>query len=161
MSHNLNELSSSVQNLGKQYAAVIKVGEFLSSLSSFDNLACEIEARVEKAKQAETAATEQLHKIEAAVAEQAATHERNIKTSREQAEAFLAGAVTEGNAVIDAANAKAEQIDAGARARLEAHDADFVRVTEHRDALNAEVERARVALEDLHAQIAKVRAKFA
>ena len=143
---NLNELSSSVQNLAKQYKGVIEVGEFLASLGSLDNLACEIEARVEKAKQAETAKTEQLHKIEAAVAEQAATHDSNIKIARERAEKIVAEATDSAERVLSDARERATEIDAGARARLEAHDGEFQRLTDSIDALNAEIGQARGVL---------------
>ena len=161
MSHNLNELSSSVQNLGKQYAAVIKVGEFLASLGSLDNLACEIEARVEKAKQAEIKANEALSKVQAAVAEQAATHDSNIKVARERAEKIVADAQSRAATIVAEAEAKVvESNDEIARRTMHADQAfDFAKG--ELDALNVEIAKAEAVLKELNEKIEAVRARFA
>lgn len=117
---NLNQLSSNVQNLAKQYAAVIEVGKFLASLGSLENLSNELQVQHDAIAGKLAYATLQLSKVEAAVAEQAATHQRNLQTSREQ-----------NQQIVDEGKVRAAQIvnEALSNATRIADDADALRRT--------------------------------
>jgi cell division septum initiation protein DivIVA len=158
---NLNQLSSSVQNLAKQYAAVIEVGKFLGTLGALDTLANEIEERVSTLRKNEQEATAALYSVQSAIAEHTAAHEANIKASRAQAEKIVSDAAATACIVLETARDDAQHIEQGAKARLEAHDGEFLRLQDALADVNASIAQRTADLTAINEAIEAARAKFA
>jgi len=157
----LNELSSSVQNLGKQYAAVIKVGEFLSGLASLDNLGNEIEARVEKLKQAEAVAIDKLSAAEAEAHQQVELNKASVDSANAAADDIVAEAKRIALVITGEAVQKADENYAVMAKRGEDFEKQWRASHAALAAAEAATAVAQQRLEELNSQIETVREKFA
>lgn len=160
MSANLNDLSSNVQNLAKQYKGVIELGEFLASLGSLDNLATEAKARAEQARKDEAQATADRDAARAA-----------YKADKDKRDAAAAKTAQDAQDAIDAANNSAAAIVLEAQRKADALieeatkqrallDADFASVQASLDARVIDLTRAQKTLDGVNAQIDTLRAKL-
>lgn len=157
---NLKHTAESVKNLAKQYASVIEMGKFLESVSSLDNLADELEAKVAELREQTEAAQVELNLAVTAKAD--AIREAEAKLSHAQAEAEQIVATAKGDRaqIIEEAKAEAAAI----------HDAAVHVATEAQLQLEAKHAEARgldlaigsklEELERINAAIAEARAKL-
>jgi len=156
----LQQLSSSVQHLAKQYSAVIEVGKFLESAGSLENLVSEIEARVAVARAAEATALEAKTLVEQGlqkVKDDAAEHIKQVKASAA--------------AIVGDANIKAAKIVADAMQRGKELDEAVQKSKEHYKnvfdeeegkllRLKRELESAQKTLAQIKDEIATLRARI-
>jgi len=158
---NLNELSSSVQNLAKQYASVIKVGEFLASLGSLDNLAGEIEARVAQAKWDEAAALEAYGEAKRVLREQLKQNQQAAGQAHAQAEKIVSDAHEQAAKRFVEVSAKAAAMDAEDEQRRKEFEHQYEHNKKVLAVIEGEVAFAEKRLAELNGQYEALRAKFA
>lgn len=156
----INELSSSVQNLAKSYSAVIQLGEYLSGLSSVENLACEIEARIERARSDEKEAVAAKAKAETTYAAERAKGEGDARSAREAAEELLTSARAQAQGLVAAAKIAAQQIIDAAEARKAEAEMETAVLIEEDEHLSTMLNAKQRQLDELRGSIAALRAKL-
>ena len=160
MSANLNDLSSNVQNLAKQYKGVIELGEFLASLGSLDNLANETKARAEQARKDEAQAAADRDAARAAYKADKDKRDAAATKAAQDAQDALDAANNSAAAIVLEAQRKADALIEEATQRRALLDADFTSVQEACDARVLELARAQKTLDGVNAQIDTLRAKL-
>ena len=158
---NLNQLSSSVQNLAKQYASVIEVGKFLGTLGALETLTQETQAEHDRVAGVLVEANAQLVKVQSAIAEHAADHERNIKVSREQAEKIVADAIAQAETIENDAEQHASKVRAVAEAAQHDDENRVAGRVAELAALDAQIAQRTADLRAINEAIEAARAKFA
>lgn len=157
---NLKHTAESVKNLAKQYASVIEMGKFLESVSSLDNLADELEAKVAELREQTDKAQVELNLAVTAKAD--AIREAEAKLSHAQAEAEQIVATAKGDRaqIIDEAKAQAAAIREEAESLLTSANAACEQRASAAADLDTVIKSKHEELERINTAIAEARAKL-